>query len=62
MSDLLKRIPRIMDVLGALLFLMLFVYFVQKENKNHLEFVLMFLVGIGLLFDVAFVAMYLNGV
>ena len=59
---MIKNLPRLMDFLGALLFLMLFVYFIQKKNKSDYENVLTFLVGIGLICDVAFITMYANGV
>lgn len=58
----IKNLPRLMDFLGALLFFMLLIYFVQKKDKSNYENVLTFLVGIGLFCDVAFISMYANGV
>lgn len=59
---IIKNLPRLMDFLGAILFLMLLIYFTQKKNKSNYELLLTFLVGIGLFCDVAFITMYVNGV
>lgn len=57
-----RLVPRIMDILGALLFLLLLIYFIQKKNKDFVEYILMVLVGIAFVLDVTFVVMYFNGV
>jgi hypothetical protein len=56
------NIPRIMDILGALLFLLLLIYFIQKKNKDYVEYILMVFVGTAFVIDIIFVIMYFNGV
>lgn len=51
-----------MDIMGALLFLVLFIYFIQKDNKSYVDMALLFCVGIALVLDVSFVFMYFNGI
>ena len=51
---MLKLLANYADFLGLSLFLVLFIYFYNRENKNTLEYCLMILTFLGFIFDVAF--------
>lgn len=55
----MNGIARAADFLGALLFLILFIYFYNIKDKGYIELGLMVITGISFLIDTVFIVSYI---